>query len=137
MTNASVFFFFDDLKERHEDCVRRVQRFMDLGTDEALTQKVVAQSTHQYMSRPDQSKKFDDHKIVYAMDKKRGIERTMPLTGKVRKDGGKSGTGGALPMAVKDWVDWRWGCIVLPRTGFADLASMRRAWLDEQVAEQQ
>jgi len=126
------FFFFDDLKERHEECVKRVQRFMDIGTDEVLTQKVVAQSTHQYMSRPDQAHKFDDHAIVYAIDKMRGVPRTVPLTGKVRKDGGKSGTGDALPQAVKDWVDWRWECIVLPRTGFADLTSMRHAWLAEQ-----
>jgi len=126
------FFFFDDLKERHEDCVRRVQRFMELGTDKTLTQKVVSQSTHQYMSRPDQAHKFNDHKIVYSIDRKLGVARTMPLTGKVRTDGGKSGTGDALPQAIRDWVDWRWTCIVQPRTGFVDLASMRRAWLAEQ-----
>lgn len=128
------FFFFDDLKEGHVECVRRVQKFMDLGTDEALTQRVVSQSTHEYMSRPDRHARFDDHKIAYALDAKRGITRTMPLTGKVRKDGGKSGTGKeGLPQPVKEWVDWRWKCIVLPRTGFADLQAMRQAWSAEVV----
>jgi len=131
------FLFFDDLKEYHEESVVRVQRFMGLGNDENLTKRVVSQSTHEYMSRPDQSKKFDDHKIVFAMDKRRGITRTMPLTGKVRKDGGKIGSGDALPQAVKDWVDWRWKCIVLPRTGFVDLASMRRAWRAERQTDEQ
>lgn len=126
------FFFFDDLKERHVECVQRVQRFMDLGTDEALTQRVVSQSTHEYMSRPDRHTRFDDHKITFAMDAKKGITRTIPLTGKVRKDGGKSGDGKeGLPQSVKDWVDWRWKCVVFPRTGFADLQAMRRAWLAE------
>jgi hypothetical protein len=126
------FFFFDDLKESHVECVQRVQKFMALGSDDELTQKVVSQSTHEYMSRPDRHTRFDDHKICHAIDAKRGITRTMPLTGKVRKDGGKSGSGKeGLPQSVKDWVDWRWKCIVLPQTGFADLQAMRRAWRTE------
>jgi len=126
------FFFFDDLRERHADCVRRVQQFMDLGVDEDVTQKVIAQSTHEYMSAPAHARKFDDHKIVHAMDLRRGIVRSVPLTGKVRKDGGKSGAGAALPQSVQDWIEWRWRCIVLPRTGFANLSAMRAAWLLEQ-----
>lgn len=125
------FFFFEDLKERHRECVQRIQRFMGLGEDEALTQTVVEQTTHKYMSRPDLAHRFDGHKTVHAIDKFFGRIRTMPVTGKVRKDGGKTGEGSKVPRAVADWIDWRWRCIVLPRTGFADLSSMRAQWAQE------
>jgi hypothetical protein len=125
-------FFFDDLKERHQECVVRVKAFMDIPGGPELVDKVLAQSTHAHMSRPDQTSKFDDHQIVYAMDRKRGITRTVPLTGKVRKDGGGSGSGKEkLADHIREWLDWRWRCIVLPRTGFADLKSMRAAWAQE------
>lgn len=126
------FFFFDDLKERHHECVVRVKAFMDIQGGPELVDKVVAQSTHAYMSRPDQATKFDDHQIVYTVDRNRGITRTVPLTGKVRKDGGASGSGKEkLADHIKEWIDWRWRCIVLPRTGFADLKAMRTAWAQE------
>eukprot|EP00928_Gymnodinium_smaydae_P066178 TRINITY_DN49226_c0_g1_i1.p1 TRINITY_DN49226_c0_g1~~TRINITY_DN49226_c0_g1_i1.p1 ORF type:complete len:390 (+),score=61.71 TRINITY_DN49226_c0_g1_i1:104-1171(+) len=126
------FFFFDDLLQNHLGCVQRMQRFMDLEPDEAVVQKVLKQSTHEYMSKADQHSKFDDHKIVFSIDKERGITRTVPLTGKVRKTGGKTGDGKeTLPPSVKKWIEWRWKCIVLPRTGFADLRAMRAAWAQE------
>lgn len=125
------FLFYDDLKERHLECVQRIQRFMQIEGGDSLAEKVVEQSTHAYMSRPDMWSKFSDFKIAYAIDRRRGITRTMPLTGKVRKSGGKSGEGEACSKEVKSWLDWRWECVVYRRTGFADLKAMRKAWAEE------
>lgn len=124
--------FFDDLKENHFKSVQRIQQFVGAAGGKELTQKVVEQSTHEYMSQPELSHKFDDHKFFYALDERRGITRTWLLTGKVRKGGGKSGAGRQqLPRAVVDWVDFRWRSIVLPRTGFQNMKEMRAAMAAE------
>mmetsp|Transcript_34357 Transcript_34357/g.51231 ORF Transcript_34357/g.51231 Transcript_34357/m.51231 type:complete len:86 (-) Transcript_34357:15-272(-) len=66
------------------------------------------------------------------MDRIRGYQRDVPLTGKVRKDGGRSGTGReTLPPAVREWIDWRWRCVVERRLGFKSLDDMRSAWASE------
>ncbi|CAE7220965.1 SULT1B1, partial [Symbiodinium pilosum] len=127
-------FFFDDLLEDRLQSVRRVQRFLDLGEDASLTSTVAAQSSHEFMSRPENHSKFDDHKIVQEIDRIRGIRRTRPLTGKVRKGGGSAGQGATqLSPEVQSWVDWRWKCIVEPRLGFASPAEMRHAWASERA----
>merc|ERR1719433_1166164 len=104
-----VFFFFDDLKESHLHSVRRLQHFLGAGGNEELAQLVMQQSTHEFMARPENHSKFDDHRVVEAMDHVRQYSRTVPLTGKVRVGGGSSGAGReALPLAVQQWMDWRW-----------------------------
>ncbi|CAE8717442.1 unnamed protein product, partial [Polarella glacialis] len=121
------FFFFDDLVDQHLECVSRVQQFMELGDQsQQLAHTVLGQSTHGFMSRPENHSKFDDHKIVAQLDNVRGHTRTVPLSGKVRQGGGSSGAGReVLPEAVQRWIDWRWECIVLKRLGFQSLQAMR------------
>jgi len=127
-----LLFFFDELRECHFESVLRVQRFLGVGGGEALARRVVEQSTHEFMTRPENHSKFDDHKIMKEMDRIRGYERHVPLTGKVRRDGGRSGTGREkLPAAVVRWIEWRWQCIVRARLGFESLEEMRAAWASE------
>ncbi|CAE7739672.1 SULT4A1, partial [Symbiodinium sp. CCMP2592] len=124
--------FFDDLLEDRFECVRRLQRFLDLEEDPGLASTVAAQSSHEFMSRPENHSKFDDHKIVQEIDRLRGLRRSRPLTGKVRHGGGRSGQGAVLlPDSVQSWIDWRWKCIVQHRLGFANPAEMRAVWARE------
>ncbi|CAK0843677.1 unnamed protein product, partial [Prorocentrum cordatum] len=131
------FFLFDDLRERRHECVVRVNRFLDVSASSEVIDRVVEQSSHEFMTQPSNWSKFDDHKIVAALDAARGHTRSVPLTGKARVGGGKSGSGGEeLPAAVQQWLQWRWECVVLPRTGYRCLDELRAAWhkeLDEAI----
>eukprot|EP00438_Fugacium_kawagutii_P014831 Skav234805 [mRNA] locus=scaffold69:555460:556275:- [translate_table: standard] len=123
------FFFFDDVLEDRLGSVERLQEFLALNKDDKVAKLVTEQCSHEFMS--ENHSKFDDHKIIEALDNLTGVKRTGKLVGKVRKDGGKSGEGVALPLSVKQWIDWRWDCVVRKRLGFESLEEMRDCWAAE------
>ncbi|CAE7398004.1 SULT1B1 [Symbiodinium natans] len=123
------FLFFEDVLEDRVAAVERLQGLMELKKDKELAKLVAEQCSHTFMS--ENHRKFDDHKIIEALDRLTGVSRASALVGKVRKDGGKSGEGAALPLPVKEWLDWRWECIVHKRLGFKSLVDMRAAWAAE------
>ena len=55
-----------------------------------------------------------------------------PITGRVRKDGGKSGDGQKLPPEVRQYIKEKWQEIVTEKLGFQNLKEMREAWHKEQ-----
>ena len=124
-------FFFDDILEDRLDTVERLQEFMQLKRDKEVAKLVSEQCSHSFMS--EHHSKFDDHKIIEAIDHFTRINRTGKLVGKVRKDGGKSGAGAVLPLPVKLWIDWRWEHIVQARLGFRSLEEMRACWAAERT----
>ena len=57
-----LFLFFDDLKEDHAGCVRRIAKFTGIDCDEALLARVVHTTTHAEMVQ--HHSKFDSHNLV-------------------------------------------------------------------------
>eukprot|EP00434_Breviolum_minutum_P026944 symbB.v1.2.023819.t1/scaffold2190.1/size86289/3 len=88
---AVCFFFFDDVLEDRIESVERLEEFMGLEHDPKLVKIVAEQCSHAFMCK--HHSKFDDHKILAALDARCSFRRTNgdQLVGKVRVDGGRSG----------------------------------------------
>ena len=125
-----LFLFFDDLREDHAGCVRRIAKFTGIDCDEALLTRVVHTTTHAEMVR--HHSKFDSHNLVIMQAKKLGEEPPTEFTGRVREDGGKSGDGQKLPPEVRQYIKEKWQEIVTAKLGFQNLKEMREAWHKEQ-----
>eukprot|EP00798_Chlamydomonas_sp_ICE-L_P010227 gene10227-8145_t len=84
-----LWLFFEDLKEDHVGCVRRIAEFMGVDTkDEELIQLAVKQSTFDFMST--HATQFDDHFLRDKIKVQSGLDEDSKFTvGKVRKDCGK------------------------------------------------
>ena len=124
-----LFLFFEDLKD-HAGCVRRIVEFTGIDCDEALLARVVHTTTHAEMVR--HHSKFDGRMAVIMLAKKFGEEPPTEFSGKVRKDGGKSGDGQKLPPEVRQYIKEKWQEIVTAKLGFQNLKEMREAWHKEQ-----
>ena len=125
-----LFLFFDDLKEDHAGCVQRIAKFIGIDCDQALCTRVVHTTTHAEMVR--HHTKFDTHRGAIMLAKQFGEEPPTEFTGRVRKDGGKSGDGEKLPPEVKQYINEKWQEIVAAKLGFQSLKEMREAWHKEQ-----
>ena len=130
-----LFLFFDDLKEDHAGCVSRIAKFIGIDCDEALLARVVHTTTHAEMVR--HHSKFDTHHLAIMQAKKLGEEPPSEFSGRVRKDGGKSGDGQKLPPEVRQYIKEKWQEIVTAKLGFHNLKEMREAWRKEQKQEVQ
>ena len=129
-----LLLFFDDLKEDHEGCVRRIAKYMGVDCDEDTIALVVHTTSHAEMAK--HSSKFNIRKIAAKMTEKIG-EEPVPeseFVGRVRKSGGKSGEGKEqLPADVQQRIDQLWQGIVTTKLGFKNLTEMREAWKKEQL----
>ena len=125
-----LLLFYDDLKEDHTGCVRRIAKFMGLGCDEETIAHVVHTTTHAEMVK--HHSRFNGHNGIVMMAKMHGDDPSTELTGRVRKDGGKSGDGQKLlPLEVQQSIDQEWHDIITTKLGFSDLKEMRAAWKKE------
>ena len=124
-----LFLFFDDLKEDHPGCVRRIAKFMDIECSEEILKRVVHSTTHAEMSR--HSNKFTPLAIIESRVKKFGEKPLSEIIGKVRTNGGRSGDGQALPVEVQQYIEEKWAEIVTAKLGFKTLKEMRAAWHKE------
>ena len=127
-----LLLFFDDLKEDHAGCVRRIAKFTAIDCDEEVLARVVHTTTHAEMSR--HHSKFDSRNQAVLFAKKIGEEPPAEFAGRVRKGGGRSGDGQALPPEVQQYIEEQWQEIVTAKLGFRNLKEMREAWHKE-VAE--
>ena len=125
-----LFLLFDDLKEDHAGCVHRIAKFIGIDCDESLHTRVVHTTTHAEMVR--HHSKFDTHRATITYAKWFGEEPPTEFSGRVRKDGGKSGDGQKLPPEVKQYIKEKWQEIVTAKLGFQNLKEMREAWHKEQ-----
>ena len=125
-----LFLFFDDLMEDHAGCVHRIAKFIGIDCDESLHTRVVQTTTHAEMVR--HHSKFDSHRAAIMWTKSFGEEPPTEFSGRVRKDGGKSGDGQKLPPEVKQYIKEKWQEIVTAKLGFQNLKEMREAWHKEQ-----
>ena len=130
--NDVLLIFFDDLKEDHAGCVRRIAKFINVDCNEDVIARVVHTTSHAEMSRHES--KFSVHKLARVVAEKIG-EIPPPegaIVGRVRKGGGKSGEGKQkLPVEVQQRIDQTWQEIVTAKLGFQDLDEMREAWKKE------
>ena len=127
-----LLLFFDDLKEDHAGCVRRIAKFMGVNLDEDAIARVVHTTTHTEMVR--HHSKFSSRRHTIMVAKKIGEEppSESEFVGRVRKDGGKSGEGKQkFPVEVQQRIDQMWQEIVTPKLGFQNLGEMREAWKRE------
>ena len=124
-----LFLFFDDLKEDHTGCVKRIAKFIGVECDEETIARVVHTTTHAEMAR--HSSKFDVHNLVPFWAKMHGDDPPSEFIGRVRKDGGKSGDGQKLPREVQERIDQEWYDIITAKLGFRDLKEMRATWKKE------
>ena len=127
-----LLIFFDDLKEDHTGCVRRIAKFINVDCDEDAIARVVHTTSHAEMSRHES--KFSVHRLARVVTEMLG--ETPPPEGaivtRIRKDGGKSGEGKQkLPVEVQQRIDQMWQKIVTAKLGFRDLNEMRQAWKKE------
>ena len=125
-----LFLFYDDLKEDHIGCVRRIAKFIGVDCDEETVARVVHTTTHAEMVK--HHSKFDNHNAILKIAKMHGDDPPSEFTGRVRKDGGKSGDGQKLlPLEVQQGIDQEWHDIISTKLGFGDLKEMRAAWRKE------
>ena len=125
-----LFLFFDDLKEDHAGCVRKIAKFIGIECSEELLERVVRTTSHAEMAR--HSDKFASPAIA-AMHLKQLKERPPDtIVGKVRRDGGRSGDGKGLPDEVQRYLEDKWNEVVTAKLGFKDLKEMQEAWRKEQ-----
>lgn len=126
-----LFLFYDDLKEDHIGCVRRIAKFMGVDCSEEVIMRVVHTTTHAEMLR--HSSKFDLHSVVHNIAKRfrEGNEEDNTMVGRVRKGGGKSGEGQLLPPDIKEHIDQKWEETVTAKLGFKSLNEMRLYWKKE------
>ena len=126
-----LLLFFDDLKEDHAGCVRRIAKHINVDCDEETISRIVHTTTHAEMVK--HHNKFESRKFASIIAEKLG-ETVLPqgeYVGRVRRDGGKSGQGQQLPLDVKQRIDQLWKEIVTAKLGFKDLDEMREAWKKE------
>ena len=124
-----LLLFFDDLKEDHAGCVRRIAKFTGIECSEAVLERVVHTTTHSEMAR--HHSKFASRSVATMFAKMFGEEPPTDLSGRVRRDGGKSGDGKALPPEVQQQIEEKWKEIVTAKLGFKNLKEMRDAWQKE------
>ncbi|KAL5489215.1 hypothetical protein EMCRGX_G018283 [Ephydatia muelleri] len=124
-----LFLFFDDLKEDHMRCVRRIAKFIGVDCDEETFARVVHTTTHAEMAR--HSSKFDVHNLVSFWAKMYGDDPPSEFNGRVRKDGGRSGDGQKLSREMQERIDLEWYDIITAKLGFRDLKEMRATWKKE------
>ena len=125
-----LLLFYDDLKENHIGCVRRIAKCMGVDCDEETIVRAVHTTTHAEMVK--HHSKFDNHSGILKAAKMYGDDPPSELTGRVRKDGGRSGDGQKLlPIEVQQSIDQEWHDIVTTKLGFNDLNEMRSAWRKE------
>ena len=129
-----LVLFFDDLKEDHEGCVRRIAKFMGIECDDDVIARVVHTTTHAEMAR--HHSKFGVRRFATVVAENLGESpppEDEPVS-RVRKDGGKSGEGKEkLPVELQQCIDQMWQEIVTAKLGFKDLKEMRVAWKMEQT----
>ena len=124
-----LLIFFDDLKEDHAGCVRRIAKFTGIECSEAVLERVVHTTTHSEMAR--HHSKFADRRKIVKYAKMCGEEPPTDLVGKVRCNGGRSGDGKSLPSDVQQYIEEKWKEIVTAKLGFRNLKEMRVAWRKE------
>ena len=127
-----LLLFYDDMKEDHVSCVRRIASFIGIvDCSEEVISRVVHTTTHTEMSR--HHSKFDSHNFIAKISEILGDVPPTEFVGRVRKDGGKSGEGKKLlPEELKQQIDKEWKDLVTTKLGFKDLNEMRMAWMKEQ-----
>lgn len=141
------FFFYDDVKEDHRGSVIRFAELMGIEPKSELIDKVVEQSTVKFMSADDHHLRFDGFTVISNVKRAVGLDYSywpevsgQPPRGelptlKVQKGGGLGSKDKKKAEPGRDEVEAcfkiAWNRIVLPRTGFADMESMRSAWKAE------
>ena len=120
-----LFLFFDDLKEDHPGCVRRIAKFIDIECSEEILKRVVHTTTHAEMSH--HSTKFASLAAIEFHVKKFGEKPPTEIVSKVRTSGGRSGDGQALPVEMQQYIEEKWTEIVTAKLGFKSLKEMRAA----------
>lgn len=124
-----MFTFYDDLMDNRAECVRRIAKFIGVVCDEETVARVVRTTSHAEMAK--HHSKFDNHSIVAITAKSIGDVPPVEISGRVRKDGGRSGDGRKLPLDVQTRIDDEWRDIVTAKLGFRNFQEMRVAWEKE------
>ena len=149
------FFFFDDMKENHSSAVKRIARLMGIETTPELIEKVVSQSTFEFMSSPERHLRFDEYVSIACIRRAVGLTYDfMPEVSGQQPRGDmrayKIVKGDAQAIAqplknqnlakyqeerfnVEECYKKTWEHVVLPRTGFGNLNEMRAAWKSERT----
>ena len=128
-----LVIFYDDLKEGHSGCVRRIAGFMGVNCSDEDIAHVVKTTSHAEMSK--HSSKFDARSFTLSLAQQIGEEPDLnaeDYVARVRKDGGKSGDGKILPLSVHEYYNQLWKEIITAELGFHNLKEMRDAWHKEQ-----
>ena len=128
--NNVLLLFFDDIKEDHAGCVRKIAKFIGIECSEELLERVVHTTTHREMAR--HSHKFSSPFVLAKHLKDFGERPPAEIVGKVRRDGGRSGDGKKLPVEVQRYLEEKWTEVVTAKLGFKTLKEMRDAWRKEQ-----
>ena len=149
------FFFYDDMKEDHPGSVERIAKVMGIEASRELIEKVVSQSTFEFMSSPEHHLRFDEYGGIACIRRAVGLDYDkMPAVSGQKPRGNvknfKVVQGGGLANSqsreqkkevegyeeraeVEECFNKTWDRIVRPRTGFANLDEMRAAWKSERA----
>ena len=121
-----LFLFFDHLKHNHADSVRKIARFIGVDCSEEVIERVVHTTTHAEMAR--HHSKFSVRSLTNRVAEMIGDDPPITLSGRVRKDGGKSGQGAMLPENIKQRLDKEWRETIQASLDFESIKEMQEAW---------
>ena len=126
-----MLIFFEDLKEDHAGCVRRIAEFINVDCSEEVLARVVHTTSHAVMAQ--QSSKFNssNHIAVIAKALGESVSSDEEFVGRVRKDGGGSGDGQSLPVDIQQQIDMLWQEIVTRSIGFKTYSELHCVWQSE------
>lgn len=106
-----LWVFFEDLKDDLTGQIKRIADFIAVDQDPELLAVAEAQSTYSFMS--EHNSQFDDHFVFDARKVAMGMEADAKIgVSKVRKGGGKTGSGSAIPEDVKKLLLEKWDTII-------------------------
>lgn len=106
-----LWVFFEDLKEDLRGQIKRIADFIEVDADDELLDIAETHSTYKYMA--EHNAQFDDHFVFDARKVAMGMAADAKIgVSKVRKGGGKTGSGSAIPEAVRALLLDKWATVI-------------------------
>eukprot|EP00055_Hartaetosiga_balthica_P003686 m.8623 g.8623 ORF g.8623 m.8623 type:complete len:336 (-) comp3201_c0_seq1:84-1091(-) len=119
-----TFFFFEDMIDDLEACVRKVDAFMGLNSNEETIQTAVEKSSFSFMK--DNSTKFNENLSKRKRNKHCGLPDDQGLSQSKVSSGTKGKARDILPPDIVLEIDKKWKDLVEPVTGCASYTDFRK-----------
>merc|ERR1712232_219283 len=122
-----LWVFFEDLSSDLTGSISQIAQWLGIQCDDGLLQAVADRSSFEFMSSKEQQHHFDDHFVRSCALPRMGLPKDTPmLVGKVRRDGGKIGSGMTVtPPSIVEWIKDQWDAVLAGPTGCETYGALR------------